>query len=351
MKTKNMPKLTLLLIFLTILSCSKTEENVPLGQETAEISVDELVRRASLRNQEIPFTILNEAGDDVSSSATFYVDGEAIEGNVFSSETIGDFEVYGVYVENDVEITTNTEPFSVIIPKRKVVVEDYTGTWCGNCPRVTAAIEDLHEVTNDIAVVAIHQTASSLEDPMHFDQVTDLHDVFDVAGLPAARINRTTSWSQPHELSDITGMAGVNTDLAISVNSELTGNNLIVQINVVSENGTLPNDKLVVYLVESGIVYPQTNYFNEDPDSPYFEQGNPILDFVHNEALRASLSNITGDNIATTAALVEYQTNYNYTVPEDFNKDNLSLVVMVVNEDNTARNAQFANLNQDKAYE
>ena len=55
-----------------LISCSKTEDNVSLSPPTGEIIVDELVREASLRNQEIPFKIINEAGDDVSLEATFY---------------------------------------------------------------------------------------------------------------------------------------------------------------------------------------------------------------------------------------------------------------------------------------
>ena len=131
-------KLTKILILIvavaTIVSCSKTEDNVSLEPPTGEIVVDELVRVASLRKQEIPFKVINEAGEDVSLETTFYVDEVAIDGNVFSSETIGEFQVYGVYTDGEVIVTTNTEDFRVIIPKRKVVIEDYTGTWCGFCP-------------------------------------------------------------------------------------------------------------------------------------------------------------------------------------------------------------------------
>ncbi len=105
---KNAYYFILFIAFGAIVSCSRSEENVSLLPPTAEIIVDELVREASLRNQEIPFKIINEAGEDVSLEATFYVDDLAIEGNVFSSETVGEFQVYGVYTENGVIITTNT---------------------------------------------------------------------------------------------------------------------------------------------------------------------------------------------------------------------------------------------------
>ncbi len=348
---KNAYYILLFIAFGAVVSCSRSEDNVSLDPPTGEIVVDELVREASLRNQLIPFKILNEAGNDVTETATFYVDGVEVEGSVFSSETIGEFEVYGVYTDNGVEITTNTESFRVIIPKRKVVIEDYTGTWCGFCPKVAAAIEEAHAVTNDITVVAIHETANSNPDPMHFSQVEDLKDAFGVDGLPAARINRTTNWNDPLDLDEITNMAGADTDLAIAINSELTGSELVVEVEIVYENGSETGDRLVVYVVESGIIHSQTNYFNSDPTSPYFEMGNPIPNFVHNDALRNSLTQILGDDISGTGALETYTRTFSIEIPEEYVTENLTIVAMIVSEDSSARNAQFAEIDESKSYE
>lgn len=351
MISKRIPKIALLLFLALSFSCSKTEENVPLTTPTAEITVDKLVRQASLRNQEIPFKIINEAGEDVTALATFYVDGEPVSGSVFSSATIGEFEVYGVYMEDGVEITTNTESFSVIIPKRKVVVEDYTGTWCGFCPRVAGAITDLHEETDDITVVAIHETANSFPDPMHFDQVQLLKDAFGVEGFPAARINRVVDWPTPHPNGDITSIAGLDTNLAVALNSELTNSELLVQVNVVYEEGSVQGDKLVVYLLEDHIIHDQINYYNEDTTSPFYNLGDPIPSFEHNEVLRASLTSVLGNTIPSTEALIEYVTSFTINIPSSYDSDNLSVVAMVVAENNTAKNSQFAHVNEDKSYE
>ena len=351
MNAKKLPKLFLLLVFLIAVSCSKTEDNVPLTSPTAQITVDEIVREASLVNQEIPFKIINEQGEDVTSTAMFYVDGELIDGTSFMSSTIGEFEVYGVYTEDGVEITTNTEPFRVIIPKRKIVVEDYTGTWCGFCPRVAGAIQSLETETHDIAVVAIHETANSFPDPMHFDQIELLKGAFNVEGLPAARINRTTDWALPHANSDITSIAGLDTNLAIAIYSQLIGSDLLVQLNVVYENGSSQGDKLVVYLLEDGIINDQVNYYNDDNTSPFYQLGDPIPNFVHNDVLRNSLSDVLGDPIPNTEALTEYITSYSISIPSEYNTANLSIVAMIVDENNNAKNAQVADLEEDKSYE
>ncbi|WP_299099118.1 Omp28-related outer membrane protein [uncultured Winogradskyella sp.] len=351
MISKKVPKLFILLFTILIISCSKTEENVPLTTPTAQIDVDKLVRKASLINQDIPFKIINEADEDVTSLATFYVDGNAVIGSSFSSDEIGDFEVYGVYMEDGVEITTNTESFSVIIPKRKIVVEDYTGTWCGFCPRVSAALTSLHEETNDITVIAIHETANSFEDPMHFEQIQILKDAFDVEGFPAAKINRTANWQNPHVNSDVTSIAGLDTNLALAINSELVNSELTVQVNVVFEEGSIAGDKLVVYLLEDEIINDQVNYYNADSTSPFYNMGDIIPDFEHNEVLRNSLSSVLGDAIPVTEALTEYITSFTVTVPDDYNIDNLGIVAMVVSDDNSSKNSQYAHINEDKAYE
>jgi thiol-disulfide isomerase/thioredoxin len=351
MKKIKIPKLLIALTLLVVLSCSKTEENVSLTPPTGQITVDKIVRQASLRNQVIPFSVLNEMGDDVTSTTTFYVDGQEITENTFSSPIVGEFEVYGTYNESGVLITTNTVPFTVIIPKRKIVVEDYTGTWCGYCPSVAHAVEEAHAATNDIAVVAIHKTASSVPDPMHFDDIELLQEEFGVSGFPAARINRSTVWNNPYDVDGIVSMAGIETDLAIAILSKLDGNTLSVRTDVVYENGSGNGDKLVVYLLESGIIHEQINYYNSDATSPFYQQGNPIPDFVHNEALRISLTEVLGDNISATAELVEFSKTFTVTIPAEFNSANLSLIAMVVSADNSARNAQFAAISEDKAYE
>ncbi|MFK7833050.1 MAG: Omp28-related outer membrane protein [Winogradskyella sp.] len=351
MISKNLPKLCLLVIILVNFACSETEENVPLTTPASEIDTDKLVRKASLVNQEIPFRVLSEGGEDLTDITTFFVNGAAIDGATFSSDTIGEFEVYGVYTQNGIEVTTSTASFRVIIPKQKIVVEDYTGTWCGFCPRVSAALYSLKDETDFITVVAIHETANSFPDPMHFDQVQLLKDAFDVQGFPAARINRNINWPNPHPNGAITSIAGLDTNLALAINSELIGNELKVQVNVVYEEGSVEGDKLVVYLLEDGILSDQVNYYNQDTTSPYFNTGNPIPDFEHNETLRNSLSTVLGDAIPSTPALTEYVASFTMTVPSNYVIDNLNIAAMVVDADNTAKNSQHAAVNEDKPYE
>jgi len=319
------------------------------------VSADErtllLDHKQAFPNQPVTFSLIDADGIDTTADATFYVDGSAIAGNVYSSGSVALHEVYAEYeLGGDTQVSA-TKNFEIFIAKRKVVLEDYTGTWCGYCPAVAAAAEEAHDATPHLAVVAIHETAASFPDPYHFPEVQMLKDAFGVNGLPAARINRTTNWNQPYAITDVTSIAGEDSDVAVGIKSQLSGNSLNVEVNVLFENGSNPGDKIVLYLTESGLIYDQVNYYNDDPTSPYYQLGDPIPNFVHNDVLRLSLSGIFGDAIEATGSYSTFTKNFSVTLPDDYNAANLHLVAMVVSDDNGARNAQYASVNEEKNYE
>lgn len=306
----------------------------------------------ALRNQIVTFGLLDSQGNNTADEAVFYVNGNPIEGYQFSSAAPGDFEVYAVYEVNDETYESETKDFEVFVPKRKVVIEDYTGTWCGYCPAVALAIEEIRSVTEHVAVVSIHKQGASLPDPLDFPMIGELQAMFDVSNsFPKAQLNRTTAWLDPYEAEEVMSMAGRETDVSIAVDSKLEGASLRVKVRVVYENGSVSGDKLVVYLLENGVVAAQANYFNEVPGHPYQGMGNPIPNYVHNDGLRNSLSDLFGDPIAETAAFEHFSKEYFFEVPADYVGENLSFVVMVVDSDNTAKNAQFAKINQNKKFE
>src|SRR5690606_31006157 len=93
------------------------------------------------------------------------------------------FEVYAVYEGEE----SNTATFEVFIPKRKVVLEDYTGDWCGWCPRALLVVDEVQQVTDDVVVLSIH-----VNDVMEFPQYQQLFDMFDInSALPRLYMNRT----------------------------------------------------------------------------------------------------------------------------------------------------------------
>lgn len=305
----------------------------------------------AMNNQTISFGLLDIDGNNTASEATFYINGAAISGFTYSSATEGNFEVYAEYSISGDTFKSEVKNFTVYIPKRNVVLEDYTGTWCGYCLKAVIAIDSLKVLTdNHISVVAIHKKSFGPE-PMHFPQVVDLQAEFDIPNsFPQTQLNRTVKWNDPYDYAAVTAIAGVETDLSIAINSQVSGSTLSVDAKVKYRNGFEPGDKLVVYLLESGIVADQANYFDTVEGHKYFGAGDPIKDFVHEDAIRNSLSSLFGDNIPDTAPYEEYKRTYTFDIPSEYNADNLSFVVMVVKADNTAKNSQHAKLGENKTY-
>ncbi|MEZ4778450.1 MAG: Omp28-related outer membrane protein [Flavobacteriaceae bacterium] len=300
-----------------------------------------------LRNQEVSFDVVDASGNNYNDTGTFYVNGNPITGNIFSSTQTGSYEVYAEYTIEGENFTSETKTFQIFIPKRKVVVEDYTGAWCGYCPAVSAAIENVYDLTSNITSIAIHNN-----DELALSIEPALRTEFGVFGFPSGRINRTTTWGSGLNFptTAVTSLAGLDVATAISISSSVTNGNLAVKVSLISEND-LQNTKLVVYLTEDGIPLDQTNYFNGDSSSPYFGLGDPIIDFEQNHVLRASLTNAFGNEIPSTNALTTYETSFNYEIPSNFVNEKLSIVVMLVDTDNNALNSQYAKVGEDKGFE
>lgn len=350
----------------TFLETGSYTVKAQFGSETSNILNFEVITETdrvltidfprAMNNQTITFGLLDIDGNNTAADATFYVNGAAISGFTYSSATEGIFEIYAEYLISGDLFTSAKKSFAVYIPKRNVVLEDYTGTWCGYCLKAIAAIDSVKVLTNNhISVISIHKKSLGPE-PMHFPQVVDLQAEFNIPNeFPQMQMNRTIKWnSLPNSIfydySVVTNIAGLETDLSVAINSQLNGATLSVDAKVIYRNGSEPGDKLVVYLLENKIIADQANYFDGIILSPYYGMGDPIKDYVHYDAMRNSLSNLFGDNIPDTPAYEEYKKTYTFNIPAEYNAANLSFVVMVVKADNSAKNSQHAEIGEDKTY-
>ena len=294
---------------LLLTGCSEKEDFSSFEEVIIEpIEIGLTFRKASLRNQEVAFQVFDEQSNDITQSSLFYVDGSPISGNVFVSESEGAFAIYAEYEENGIVSTTDTAEFYVIIPTKNVLVEDYTGTWCGYCPAVSAAVDEVQFLTDHISLVALHNG-----DDLSLSIEPQIREGLGVpSGSPRARIDRTNVWGAGvppiFPAQEVMNLAGIPSSIGIAVSTEMIGDDLQLRINVASEE-TLLDRKLVVYITEDGLLRDQTNYYNEDATSPYFELGNPMIDFEQKHVLRATLTDAVGDPIPTTEALTDYTAN------------------------------------------
>ncbi len=256
---------------------------------------------------------------------------------------------YNQLVDDSVDAPASSGLF-----KKHVLIEDYTGTWCGYCARVAYAIErvfvevDPFDNQADRAIaVAIH----SGNDPYNFTNILPLKNLISpnsALGLPQSRLNRTIVWeeNEADHIAQVKNLSSNNCGLGIAMTSTVADNTIDLKVNIkFAENYS--NIKLVVYAVENHLIYDQRNYTN------YFNAQNPIPGFEHNHVLRAGLTDLLGDPLTGTLyGAPPIEKSFNVPVPANVsNPNNLSFVAFVVDENNLVINARLINANETQAFE
>lgn len=228
---------------------------------------------------------------------------------------------------------------------KNVLLEDYTGTWCGNCTRVAYGVEQVLAKTDRAVVVAIHNG----RDPFHFAGFEPLKEMispnFDLE-LPQARLNRVITWADPDtNYQDALNLTSNNCGLGIAMTSTVENGMINLDVNVkFAQNYS--NLKVVVYVLEDHLIYKQTNYSN------YYNGENYINDFEHNHVLRASLTNLLGDAIADSSFGNTFTRSFSVPIPTNvMNNENVSFVAIVTDANNNALNSRAAGSNVDQTFQ
>ncbi|MGV9002977.1 Omp28-related outer membrane protein [Flavobacterium sp.] len=249
-------------------------------------------------------------------------------------------------VENLPDGNATTPPISGYFKKR-VLIEDYTGTWCGNCTRVSYAIEQAVSQSDKVVSVAIHNG----NDPYHFEGIAPLKNLIlpnTQLALPVSRLNRMTVWTfpEPTNVQQAIDLTGNNSGLGLAIKSAVVNNNINVDIKMkFALNYT--NLKLVVYVLEDGLINLQKNY------TSYYNAVNPIPDYVHNHVLRTTLTNILGDTVeGNTEAGNVFTKSFSVPMPANIeNIGNVNFVAFLVDENNNALNVRASHINENQSFE
>ena len=326
-------------VFITffLFGCSNQEDFSSLVSEP-EIAYGLNVKSSYITGQNIEFNVFDENQNDITDISSFYVDGLEISTNQIIHDMIGTYSVYAEYSVNNQLFNTELISYDVVNPINKVLIEDFTGTWCGYCPPVKLAIEHARDLyPENISVVATHQN-----DQFALPQEQELSSALGPFGLPESRINRTTEWVGPYDLNFIDDFINSENNLAISIDSNIENNSLNVNIRFVS-SAALANHKLVVYITENGLIADQANYLNYDDTSYFYQMGNPIENYTHNDVLVHSFTDILGDNFDSTQPFDDITKTFSVDISgSSIQIDYSTIVAFVVDSENTTINSQSA---------
>lgn len=191
---------------------------------------------------------------------------------------------------------------------KKVLLEDYTGHTCGNCPRAAeTATTMLAKYKDSLVVIAIHagtQFAPPVLPDYPEDFRTDAGTQWDsyfgmsAAGLPKGSVNRAQKpFPQPRTTWDALANSLLDgpQQAKILMTSSLDTVNLALNLEVKTTFLTNLNDSasLCVVVLEDSIIGPQKDY--SPPSGVTVVNGDERPDYVFNHTLRGAVNGAWGD--------------------------------------------------------
>ncbi|WP_460217951.1 Omp28-related outer membrane protein [Psychroserpens sp. MEBiC05023] len=292
------------------------------------------------------FGIDNDGGEtNLTSASTVFVDGtESFSGSMVIPGVTGSMSAHATFNEftsEDKVVTIEDNATTPGSADKRALIEDYTGTWCGWCPRVSYGIELVKEASSKVAVVAVHAG-----DEMSNSYGNTLIATFNPGGsYPTAIIGRDAEWTypEPNNVNQVTSGAQGTVSTGVAISTALKGNNLSFMVSA-SFGQNLSGAKLVVLLLENGLQYDQDNY------TDYYGGVDVLENFTHDHVLRYAFTSPLGDAIpgGEMTAGNTYRMKMDYTIPTNVvtNASQAEIVAMVVGADN-----KLINVNMVKAGE
>ncbi len=238
--------------------------------------------------------------------------------------------------------TGGTGTSTVVAVPRKVLIEDYTGHTCGNCPKAAISADNLENTYHsNVIIIAVHAGffaqpgAAPYTDDYRSTTGTDWDNFFGIgaAGNPNGMINRKDYPTGNH----IKAYSSWSTDVAPYINqpadAKLTlvptynasAKTLDMSVKTKFINALTNNYKLSVVLTEDSITGPQKDY-TQNPDE--------VPNYVFKHMLRGGINGSWGDalNTAPVAANDSITKTYSaFAINPAYNDNRLYVVAFVYN--------------------
>lgn len=212
---------------------------------------------------------------------------------------------------------------------RNVLIEDFTGQKCVNCPKATEEIHKIQEVYGDTTVVAVAIHCGSFAFDGNTKYPIGLHTAtgdeywnawFEpTQGQPVAKINRGAATNDYSNWSNgVMTALQQTTDVQIKATSTFDEASRKLDITTSTMATAGKKAMLQVWLTEDNIIAMQRD-------------GSAVLgDYVHNHVFRGAVNGTWGEEITYTESwLTQHHT---YTLPADWDVKNMHIVAFVYND-------------------
>lgn len=254
------------------------------------------------------------------------------------------------------------------IPERRVVMEEYTGTWCGYCVRGLAAMEALNSRYPDNYIgIAYHRG-----DPMGITTAFPAS----IGSLPDSYLDRTRqtdpyfgTYKEGFGIErDFLELVDTESPAVVGISASWQDDNIIATSEVTFVEAPVSNYEVAYVLLENDMYgntadWLQTNYYSGEEPTEYIEEMRQFCDApelmagYHYNDVAVMCSNLTGIGNSVTAE-IDVPSHHTYTfenISETCNldgekivqnKDQLSVVVLLLDmNDGHIVNAAKCSLN------
>lgn len=210
---------------------------------------------------------------------------------------------------------------------KRVLIEDFTGQRCVNCPSATETIKQLQDTygKENVIAVAIHsgpfsKTLTGTPYPLYTETGDYYYNLWGVQEQPSAMIDRhgVTSnymtWG-----TSVYKAIQESASLLLNASCSYDAETSTASISIDAEGVDAVDGKLQVWLTEDSVT------------SLQFMEGNVIdQNYVHNHVFRKSVNDVMGDAVSIGEGEKKTLT-YTTEIDSKWNVENMSVIVFVYN--------------------
>lgn len=229
---------------------------------------------------------------------------------------------------------------------QKVLLEEFTGHQCPNCPEGSALAKQLKNLYDDsFIIIAYHagwfaKTSSNFTTDFTTPVGDQLYETFGIQSNPSGLINRrddltdgtdlvlgSTQWS-----SAAAAAIEEEPKLKLSISHTYNSSNKSLSVTVNATTLAETNPLLIsVFITEDGIISPQKT----PSDDPNANEDGVISDYVHSNVFRTSLNGAWGTKIFKDGADVNQTASVteNGTIDNNWVESNIKIVCFAYEEE------------------
>lgn len=201
--------------------------------------------------------------------------------------------------------------------ERKVLLEEFTGQTCTNCPDAHKIIENLEEqYGDDLIVVSIHAGHFGIMKPYGLmqEEGDTYANRWNITAYPAGVINRNSGVENMSQWSaTIMEDFKQTTDLQLSLEAQLSDDGKKIEVFTTMVSPDNLQGSLQLWVVENGITALQ------------FDGNDVRMDYVHNNVFRGCVNGVWGEEIPLAGGVIKYVSN-EVALDEEWVVDNLRIV-------------------------